>query len=60
MLEDLKQTELDIAEEKLIRAFFGGYLEPDAQSSVVLNLLNVNVKSYLQQFEDVVRPFIND
>ena len=60
MLEDLKQTELDIAEEKLIRAFFGGSLEPDALSSGVLNLLNVDVNNYIKKFEDMVRPFMND
>lgn len=60
MLEDLKQTELDIAEEKIVRAFFGGTLKPDALSSGVLNLFNIDVNAYIKKFENLIRPFMNE
>lgn len=59
MLTDLKQNELDLAEEKLLIAVFGS-TEPDAKVQWLLKFLDIDLNKYIQNFENVMKPLMND
>jgi hypothetical protein len=60
MLEDLKQNELDLAEEKLIRSLFNGSLEPSPVASLVFKTTGFNPNKLIMQFEGLIKPFMTD
>lgn len=59
MLTDIKQTELDIAEELIFNKLWGG-VELDATSKFILNALNIDINDYIQAFENRIKPFMNE
>ena len=59
MLTDIKQTELDIAEERILTALFGDTV-PDAKTQWLLKFFNIDLNELIQNFEYVVRPLMND
>lgn len=60
MLEDLKQNELDLAEEKLIRSLFNGSLEPSPIASLVFKTSGFDPNKLINQFEGLVKPYMTD
>lgn len=60
MLEDLKQNELDLAEEKLIRSLFNGSLEPSPIASLVFKTTGFDPNKVIGTFEELVKPFMTD
>ena len=60
MLEDLKQNELDFAEEKLIRSLFNGSLEPSPVASLVFKTTGFDPNKLIAQFEGIIKPFMTD
>ncbi|MBO5956695.1 MAG: hypothetical protein J6Q39_03995 [Bacteroidales bacterium] len=60
MLEDLKQNELDLAEEKLIRSLFNGSLEPSPIASLVFKTTGFDPNKVISSFEGYVKPFMTD
>lgn len=59
MLSDLRQNELDLAEEKLLLALFGS-TSPSAKAQWLLNFLGIDLNKYLREFEYLVRPMMNE
>lgn len=59
MLTDIKQHELDIAEERLLTALFGS-TTPDAKTQWLLKFLNIDLNELIQNFEFVVKPLMNE
>lgn len=60
MLEDLKQNELDLAEEKLIRSLFNGSLEPSPIASLVFKTSGFDPNKWINRFEELIKPFMTD
>ena len=59
MLPDIKQAELDAAEELLFNRVLGGtQLSPTAD--FILKTLNIDVNNYIQKFESLIKPFMSD
>lgn len=56
---DVKQNELDKAEERLFITLFGG-TELDAKTQWLLKYLNIDINKYIQNFENVVKPLMLD
>lgn len=59
MLVDVKQSELDLAEERLLTAVFGS-TEIDAKAQWLLKFLNIDINELIQNFENTVRPLMLD
>ena len=59
MLSDIKQHEMDIAEERLLTALFGS-TTPDAKTQWLLKFLNIDLNGLIQNFEYIVRPLMNE
>lgn len=59
MLEDLKQVELDKAEEMVFNKLWGS-TQPSQASLTILNMLGIDINDYIQAFENRVRPFMKD
>ena len=59
MLSDIKQHEMDIAEERLLTALFGS-TTPDAKTQWLLKFLNIDLNDWIQNFEYVIRPLMNE
>ena len=59
MLVDVKQSELDLAEERLLTAVFGS-TEIDAKTQWLLKFLNVDINNYIQNFENLIKPLMLD
>lgn len=59
MLVDVRQNELDIAEEKLLTALFGG-TEIDAKTQWLLKFLNIDINNLIQNFENTIKPVMLD
>lgn len=59
MLTDIKQAELDKAEELIFNKLWGG-TELDATSKFILNALNIDINDYIQAFENRMKPFMNE
>lgn len=59
MLVDVKQNELDIAEERLLTVLFGSP-EIDAKAQWLLKFLNIDINNIIQNFENTVKPLMLD
>lgn len=59
MLIDIKQNELDIAEEKLFNYVFGS-TTPDAKTQWLLKFLDIDINKYIQDFENFMKPLMDD
>ena len=59
MLNDIKQTELDLAEEKVITAIFGSKT-PSAKAQWLLNFLGIDLQKKINEFEYLVMPMMTD
>ena len=59
MLVDVKQNELDIAEERLLTNLFGS-TTIDARTEWLLKFLNIDINNYIQNFENVIKPLMLD
>ena len=59
MLVDVRQNELDIAEEKLLTAIFGSS-EIDAKAQWLLKFLNIDINDLIQNFENTIKPVMLD
>jgi hypothetical protein len=62
MITDLKQAELDIVEQKILTELFGGYNPENMVLKKGIFKINVaeDVQKYINMFEDLVKPFMND
>lgn len=59
MLVDVRQNELDIAEEKLLTAIFGS-TEIDVKAQWLLKFLNIDINDLIQNFENTLKPVMLD
>lgn len=59
MLADIRQNELDVAEERLLTNLFGK-AEIDAKTAWLLRYLNIDINEYIQNFENIVKPLMLD
>lgn len=59
MLVDVRQNELDIAEEKLLTAIFGS-TEIDTKAQLLLKFLNIDINDLIQNFENTLKPVMLD
>lgn len=59
MLADVRQNELDIAEERLLTGLFGS-TTLNAKAEWLLKFLGVDINEIIQNFEGVVKPLMND
>lgn len=59
MLVDVRQNELDIAEEKLLTAIFGS-TEIDTKAQWLLKFLNIDINDLIQNFENTLKPVMLD
>lgn len=59
MLTDIKQNELDLAEEKFFTNIFGG-TTLDAKTQWLLNFLDIDINTQIQNFENFVKPLMSD
>ena len=59
MLKDLKQVELDKAEEMVFNKLWGS-TQPNQMFITVLNMLGIDINDYIQAFENRVKPFMRD
>ena len=59
MLVDVKQSELDLAEARLLTLVFGS-TEIDAKTEWLLKFLNIDINKYIQNFENLIKPLMLD
>jgi hypothetical protein len=59
MLVDVRQSELDLAEERLLIALFGS-TEIDPKTQWLLKFLNIDINKLIQNFESTVKPLMLD
>lgn len=59
MLADVRQNELDIAEERFFLNLFGS-TEIDAKTQWLLKFLEIDINEQIQNFESIVRPLMLD
>lgn len=59
MLVDVRQNELDIAEEKLLTAIFGS-TEINTKAQWLLKFLNIDINDLIQNFENTLKPVMLD
>lgn len=59
MLVDVRQNELDVAEEKLFKAIFGG-TDLDAKTQWLLKFFNIDINDLIQNFENTIKPVMLD
>ena len=59
MLTDIKQNELDIAEERLLNYVFGS-TTPDSKTQWLLKFLDIDINKYIQDFENFMKPLMDD
>lgn len=59
MLTDIRQNELDLAEEKLLTSLFGG-TSLDTKTQWLLKFLNVDINGLIQNFENIMKPIMDD
>lgn len=57
MLTDLKQVELDKAEEIILTNIFGS-VELDSKTQWLLKFLDIDVNDFIQNFENIIRPLM--
>ena len=59
MLSDIKQAELDLAEEKILVSLFGS-TEPSAKAQWLMNFLGIKINDIIKEFEYIVKPMMNE
>lgn len=59
MLTDVRQNELDLAEERLFTGLFGS-ITLDAKAQWLLKFLGIDINDLIQNFEGVVKPLMDD
>ena len=59
MLVDVKQSELDLAEARLLTAVFGS-TEITTEAQWLLKFLNIDINKYIRNFESLVKPLMLD
>jgi len=59
MLNDIKQVELDLAEEKVLTAIFGS-TTPNAKAQWLLNFMGINLQEMVDKFEFFAKPMMNE
>lgn len=59
MLTDIKQNELDIAEERLFNNLFGSTVI-DSKTQWLLNFFNIDINKSIQNFENFMKPILLD
>jgi hypothetical protein len=59
MLTDVRQNELDLAEERLFTGLFGS-TTLDAKAQWLLKFLGIDINDLIQNFEGVVKPLMDD
>ena len=59
MLVDVKQSELDLAEERLLTAVFGS-TDISTGAQWMLKFLNIDINNYIQNFESMMKPLMLD
>ena len=59
MLEDLKQFELDKAEEKIFIKLWGS-TQPDTTTLTILNMFGIDINKYIIAIENHIKPFMKD
>lgn len=57
MLVDIKQQELDVAEERFFTTIFGS-TEVDAKTQWLLKFLDIDINKQIQNFENIVKPLM--
>lgn len=57
MLVDIKQQELDVAEERFFTTIFGS-TEIDAKTQWLLKFLDIDINKQIQNFENIVKPLM--
>lgn len=57
MLIDIKQNELDTAEERLLNNVFGS-TTIDSKTQWFLNFFNIDINEVIQNFENFIKPFM--
>lgn len=59
MLDDVRQNELDIAEEKFFNSIFGS-TDLDPKMQWLLKFLNIDINKQIQNFENIMKPLMLD
>ena len=59
MLTDMRQNELDLAEERVLTNLFGS-TTPDAKTQWLLKFLDIDINDIIQNFESIMKPIMND
>lgn len=59
MLTDIKQTELDIAEERFFNNVFGS-TTINSKTQWFLNFFNIDINEVIQNFENFIKPVMLD
>ena len=57
MLVDIKQQELDVAEERFFTSIFGS-TEIDAKTQWLLKFLDIDINKQIQNFENIIKPLM--
>lgn len=59
MLTDIRQNELDLAEERILTNLFGS-ITPDAKTQWLLKFLDIDINDIIQNFESIMKPIMDD
>lgn len=59
MLTDIRQNELDLAEERILTNLFGS-TTPDAKTQWLLKFLDIDINDIIQNFESIMKPIMDD
>lgn len=59
MLADVRQNELDIAEEKFFTNIFGS-IDIDPKIQWLLKFLDIDINKQIQNFENIMKPLMAD
>ncbi len=59
MLDDIKQVELDLVEEKVLTAIFGS-TTPNAKAQWLLNFMGIDLQRVVDEFEFFAKPVMNE
>lgn len=59
MLTDIRQNELDLAEERVLTNLFGS-TTPDAKTQWLLKFLDIDINDIIQNFESIMKPIMDD
>lgn len=59
MLTDIRQNELDLAEERILTNLFGS-TTPVAKTQWLLKFLDIDINDIIQNFESIMKPIMDD